>query len=50
MSRMRGATTVYRAVVTGAFGFCLGQGAVVMWPDLSAWTCRGFALLLFPLI
>ena len=40
---------VYYWGVAGAMGFCVGQGAVVMWPEWSAWTWWTLAAACVPL-
>ncbi len=41
---------VYYWAITGAVGFCIGQGAVVMWPEWSAWTWWALAAAGVPLL
>ena len=41
---------VYYWGVTGTVGFCIGQGAVVMWPEWSAWTWWALAAAGVPLL
>ena len=40
----------YYWAVAGAIGLCFGQGAVVMWPEWSAWTWWGIGIGLTPFL
>lgn len=42
--------SVWHWSIIGVIGFCVGQGAVVMWPEWSAWTWWGLAAAFIPLL